>query len=55
MQGEKQLRWRELCEQAVTEQEPDRLLQLVREISTLLEEKYYRLTLKRNFSSPPSA
>jgi hypothetical protein len=31
--------WRELCSQAAQEQDPNRLLELAREINTLLEEK----------------
>jgi hypothetical protein len=31
--------WRELCEQAAFEQDPDKLLELVREINKQLEEK----------------
>ncbi len=32
-------RWRELCAQAAVEKDPKRLLELVREITQLLEEK----------------
>jgi len=39
-------RWRELCEQASVEQDPDKLLELVKEINQLLEEKRTRLTDK---------
>jgi hypothetical protein len=35
-------RWRTLCEQAQREQDPDKLLELVREINRLLEEKEQR-------------
>ena len=35
--------WRELCEQAAFEQDPDKLLALVREINRQLEEKEERL------------
>jgi len=34
--------WRTLCEQAVKEQDPDKLLELVHEINRLLEEKEQR-------------
>jgi len=37
--GNTKERWRELCEQASVEQDPDKLLQLVKEINQLLEEK----------------
>jgi hypothetical protein len=46
MQGEKKERWFELCEQAAVEQDPQRLLALVREISDLLEEKERRLGIR---------
>jgi hypothetical protein len=41
--GQNRERWRELCEQASTEQDPDKLRELVREINRLLEEKEARL------------
>jgi|HubBroStandDraft_6_1064221.scaffolds.fasta_scaffold1514473_1 hypothetical protein len=50
MQGETETRWLELCKRAAREQEPAKLLELTREISHLLEQKYYRLTLKRSFT-----
>jgi hypothetical protein len=43
MQGENAERWRMLCERAATEQDPVRLMELVREINRLLEEKEQRL------------
>jgi len=46
MKGEKGERWRNLCEQAATEQDPIRLLQLVSEINRLLLEKEERLVRK---------
>ena len=52
MQGETHVRWQELCQQAAVEEEPTKLLELTREISCLLEQKYYRLTLKRSFTQP---
>jgi hypothetical protein len=42
MPGENLERWRELCALAAAEQDPDRLLALVREINTLLERKERR-------------
>ncbi len=36
-------RWMKLCEQACTEQDPQKLLELVREINDLLEKKQARL------------
>lgn len=35
--------WMDLCEQASVEQDADRLLELIREINRLLEEKEERL------------
>jgi hypothetical protein len=43
MQGENLERWRELCALAAEEQDPHRLLALVREINTLLERKERRV------------
>ena len=43
MQGEKAELWRKLCEQAAVEQDPDKLLELAREINRLLDEKEARL------------
>ena len=48
MQGEKKEQWLSLCEQAAQEQDPDRLMDLVREITRLLDEKQERL---RNLGS----
>ena len=39
MKGEKLEQWRQLCELAAIEQDPERLIALVREINRLLEEK----------------
>jgi hypothetical protein len=43
MQGERGERWRDLCSKAADEQDPDRLVALVREMNKLLEEKEQRL------------
>jgi hypothetical protein len=43
MQGEEKERWLELCEQASTEQDPNKLSELVKEIDILLQEKQDRL------------
>jgi hypothetical protein len=43
MQGETGERWRKLCEQAAVEQDPDKLIKLIREIAQLLEMKEQRL------------
>lgn len=43
MKGETRERWRTLCEQAQTEQDPDKFMQLIHEVTRLLEEKERRL------------
>lgn len=43
MKGETAERWRKLCEQAASEQDSERLLELAKEINRLLEEKEERL------------
>jgi len=43
MKGETGERWKELCAEAAIEQDPQRLLELVKEINRLLEEKEARL------------
>ncbi len=43
MEGETKDRWFELCAQAAVEQDPDKLIELVKEISRLLDEKEARL------------
>jgi len=40
---EKTERWMELCKQAATEQDPQKLMALVKEINDLLEAKERRL------------
>jgi len=47
MKGKTRERWVELCEQAATEQDPIRLMQLVQEINKLLIEKEERLDSMR--------
>ena len=47
MQGKTKERWVELCEQAATEQDEIRLMQLVQEINKLLIEKEERLAVQR--------
>jgi hypothetical protein len=47
MQGQKLEEWRKLCEQAATEQDPERLLELVERINHLLKDKEQRLFQKR--------
>ena len=43
MQGETKQRWMLLCEQAAHEQDPQKMLQLIREINQLLERKAARI------------
>jgi hypothetical protein len=43
MQGTRKERWMELCAQAAVEQDGKKLLELVKEISNILEEKERRL------------
>ena len=43
MKGEKRERWMQLCEQAANEQDADKLMELIREIDALLQEKEDRL------------
>jgi hypothetical protein len=40
-------RWHELCEQAAVEQDRDKLIELVREINRLLDEKQKRIDQSR--------
>jgi hypothetical protein len=42
MEGEVRERWKELCELATTEQDPEKLIELMREINRLLEIKRSR-------------
>lgn len=49
MEGEKREQWRILCQKAAEEQDVEKLMQLVKEINRLLEEKEQRLkSTKRN-------
>ena len=43
MQGDAAERWRALCEQAVNEKDPQKLLELTNEINRLLEAKEQNL------------
>src|SRR5690242_11742880 len=43
MQGQRKEQWLLWCEQAAVEQDPERLLELVKRINRLLEEKEERL------------
>ena len=43
MKGEILVEWQKLCQQAATEQDPEKLLDLVKRINFLLEQKEQRL------------
>ena len=43
MQGETRERWRTLCDQAATEQDPEKLVGIFKEIIQMLDEKAARL------------
>jgi hypothetical protein len=43
MQGPNKERWKELCEQAAVEQDSEKLMDLIKEINRLLEEKEQRV------------
>lgn len=47
MQGKTKERWMILCEQAAQEQDPEKLMDLVQEITRLLDEKQQRLEHNR--------
>jgi hypothetical protein len=48
LKGEKKEIWMHLCEQAAIEQDADKLVDLIKQINQLLEEK--ELRLKRNLN-----
>jgi hypothetical protein len=50
MNGENKERWMRLCELASKEQDPDKLMQLVQEITRLLEERELSLKSRRSGS-----
>ena len=47
MQGEKLEEWQRLCRLAADEQDADKLMELIKEITRLLEEKEERLKRQR--------
>jgi hypothetical protein len=51
MEDPKKEHWMVLCEQAATEQDPHRLMQLIAEIDRLLREKEQRLTQRSGSES----
>jgi hypothetical protein len=54
MRGEKKERWMQFCELAAEEQDPQKLLELVKQINDLLEEKERRLGILPDFQKPSS-
>ena len=50
---EQKEKWFELCEQAAVEQDPEKLMALVRQINALLDEKERRVR-DRDLVRPPS-
>jgi hypothetical protein len=51
MQGEAKERWKELCEQAAVERDPEAFTALIRELNDVLEEKERRLKATQSKSS----
>lgn len=51
MKGKTKELWKYYCEQAAVEQDPDKLLELVKEINRMLEEKETHLLRVRNQDS----
>jgi hypothetical protein len=43
MRGEKREQWMELCDQVANEQDPNKVLELVKKLNAMLEEKEQRL------------
>jgi hypothetical protein len=48
LKGGKKEIWMHLCEQAAVEQDPDKLMDLIKQINQLLEEKERRLKNESN-------
>jgi len=55
MQGQKAERWQILCQQVITEQDPDKLIELAQEIIRLLDEKEERLNASRQGVPAPDS
>jgi len=55
MRGETGERWRKLCEMAAVEQDPRKLMELIREIDLLLEEKENRLARREESQAKGAA
>jgi putative protein kinase ArgK-like GTPase of G3E family len=54
MKGERGERWQALCSQAAQEQGPDRLMELIRKMNELLDEKEERLKRENHRKRPRS-
>jgi hypothetical protein len=54
MQGKTKERWMSLCEQAAQEQDPDKLMELLQEITMLLDQKQERLKSASQGSREPA-
>jgi len=48
VKGENKEHWKELCAQAAVEQNPERLMVLIKQITGMLEEKERRLLRERS-------
>jgi hypothetical protein len=48
MQGQVKEDWMDLCEQVASEQDTERMIELVRELNRMLDEKEQRLGLKQS-------
>ena len=53
MQGKVKEGWLQLCEQVAIEQDTERMIELVRELNRMLEEKEQRLEGKQSKSGAP--
>ena len=51
MQGETKERWIQLCEQAAVEQDADKLMKLIQEITRMLDDKDERLKRAQSIGS----
>jgi hypothetical protein len=54
VQGATQERLKLLCEQAAVEKDPDKFLEIIREINDMLEAKRLRLSSAKTNSQPPN-
>jgi hypothetical protein len=54
LRGETKERWRELCERAAVEQDPDRFLTTIEELLQVLEEREETTAPRTRVRVPPS-